>query len=477
MNRQIKILLAVLVICLVGVAVNLTWVQIFGAEKIQDNAFNKRRLVQEYAIQRGDIISADGQVVARSVDTGTEYRYQRDYPMGGLFADVTGYDSWRYGRMGLEKKYNKELIGEGSKLTVRSLGNKLLGASKKGNSLVLTVDSRVQRTATESLGDGKGAVVALDPKTGAVLAMVTSPTYDPNVAVPKSGRDAEREWRALNADPNRPLFDRCTSGLYPPGSSFKVVTAAAALDTGVVNPESPFECNGRFHMPQFGNHTIPDFNRRAHGHLTFTRALTVSCNVTFAQVGVRLGAEALVRYAELFGFNNVIPFDLPVEVSRIEPANRMDMLALASSSFGQAQDLATPLQMAMVAATVANEGVSKKPYLVDEIQDYNGKIIEQFGTQSWRKVIDRDTADTLTRLMVNVVKEGTGTAAQIEGVQVAGKTGTAEVENGEPHAWFICFAPAHDPKVAVAVVLEHGGEGGRTAAPIARDVLEKALSL
>ncbi|MBU4301975.1 MAG: hypothetical protein KKE56_04345 [Actinobacteria bacterium] len=473
MNRPIKVLLIIFIICLMAVVANLSWIQIFGAEGIEENAFNKRRLVEEYAIQRGDILSADRQVIARSVDTGTEYQYQREYPLGPLFADVTGYDSWRYGRSGLEKTYNKELLGSGSALTLRSLANKLLGASKKGDSLVLTVDSRLQATATEALAGRKGAVVALDPKTGAVLAMVTAPTYNPNVTVPFQS-DGTAAWDALVADPNQPLLDRCTSGLYPPGSSFKVVVAAAALDSGVVDPETPYNCTGELLVHGF---TIHDFGGKSHGNITFADALVVSCNNTFAQTGLSLGAPSLVQYAELFGFNEIIPFNLPVALSRIQEAESMDPVALASSSVGQAEVLATPLEMAMVAAAVANGGVVMEPYLVEEIQDYNGKIIEQFGPHKWQEATDRATASTLTRMMVEVVEKGTGTAARIPGVEVAGKTGTAEVKGVESHAWFICFAPALDPEVAVAVIIENGGEGGKAAAPVAREVLQKALSL
>ncbi len=472
MNRQIKVLLAVFVICLLGITVNLAWVQIFGAEDIQGNAYNKRRLIEEYAIQRGDIISADGQTLARSVDSGTEYRWQREYPQGALFADVTGYDSWRYGRSGLEETFNDELLGKGTNLNLRTLGNRLLGTSKKGNSLKLTVNNQLQRVATDSLGGRKGAVVALDPKTGAVLAMVTHPTFDPNVTVPMDGRDTTAAWEALNADPGRPLFNRPTSGLYPPGSSFKVVVAAAALDVGVVTPETVFDCAGKLVVQGY---TIYDFARKSHGDLTFAEALVVSCNITFAQVGLRLGAEALVQYAEEFGFNKPMPFDLPTEASKIQSADTMDQVALAAASFGQGQDLATPLQMAQVAAAIANGGVLLRPFLVDEIRDYNNKIIEQFGPSRLAEVVSPRTAETLTDIMVDVVDDGTGTAAQIDGVKVAGKTGTAEVEGQEPHAWFICFAPADDPVIAIAVIVENGGEGGRTAAPIARDVLEQAL--
>jgi penicillin-binding protein A len=471
-NRQIKVLLAVFVILMLGITVNLAWVQIFGAEDIQGNAYNKRRLIEEYAIQRGDIISADGQTLARSVDSGTEYKWQREYPQGALFADVTGYDSWKYGRSGLEKSFNDELLGQGTNLNLRTLGNKLLGTSKKGNSLKLTVNNQLQRVATESLGGRKGAVVALDPKTGAVLAMVTHPTFDPNVTVPMDGRDTAPAWEALNADPGQPLFNRPTSGLYPPGSSFKVVVAAAALDVGVVTPETVFECTGKLVVQGY---PIYDFARKSHGDLTFAEALVVSCNITFAQVGLRLGAETLVQYAEEFGFNKPIPFDLPTAASKIQSADTMDQVALAAASFGQGQDLATPLQMAQVAAAIANGGVLMRPLLVDEIRDYNNKIIEQIGPSRLAEVVSPQTAATLTDIMVDVVDKGTGTAAQIDGVKVAGKTGTAEVEGQDPHAWFICFAPADDPVIAIAVVVENGGEGGRTAAPIARDILEEAL--
>jgi len=469
-----KILLAVFIACLLAVAVNLTWIQIFGAEHISENAYNKRRLVDEYSVLRGDIMTEDGEVVAKSVDTGEQYRYQREYPAGDVYSCVTGYDSWRYGRSGLEKKFNKELLGQGSPQSFKSLASKLVGSSKKGDSLVLTVDSRLQRAATDALGEQRGSVVAMDPKTGAVLALVSYPTFDPNVTVPLEGRNTEEEWTALNADPESPLINRATTGLYPPGSSFKVVTSAAALSLGVVHLASPFDCKGRLVVQGF---TIYDFNRRGHGLLDFERALIVSCNVTFSQVGLRLGAEALVRYAELFGFNTVIPFELPVAKSHIQSAGSMDKVALASSAIGQAQDLATPLQMALVASGVANGGALMQPYLVDEVRDYNGKIIRQFSPKLWGRVTSRETAHTLTDIMVKVVEEGTGIRARINGVDVAGKTGTAEIEGKEPDAWFIGFAPAYDPKVAVAVLLEQGGEGGVTAAPIARQVIEEALSL
>jgi len=473
-NKQIKVLAVVFMVLLLAIVVNLSWVQVFGSDKIASNGFNKRRLVEQYGIQRGDIISADGQVAARSVDTGTEYRYQRVYPLGPLFGELTGYDSWRYGRTGLENKYNNDLLGTGGALTLRSLGNRLLGAHKRGNSVVMTSDSRLQRTASEALGGNIGAVVAMDPSTGKVLAMVTSPTFDPNVAVPGKANNTQAQWDALNADPNRPLFNRATSGLYPPGSSFKVVTGAAALDQGVVTPSSPYQDTGKFVVDGY---PIYNFNHKTFGNVTFQQALVVSSNIAFAQIGLMLGAPALVQYSELFGFNHLTGFDLPTAISHIQPANSMNKVELASASFGQGQDLATPLQMAMVASTIANGGVLMQPYLVDQVRDYNGKVIQQNQPRQLRRVVDAATAQTLTDIMVQVVAKGTGTAARIDGVEVAGKTGTAEVAGGEPQAWFICFAPARNPKIAVAVVVEHGGEGGVAAAPIARKVMQQALQL
>ncbi|HEY5531313.1 MAG TPA: penicillin-binding transpeptidase domain-containing protein [Candidatus Anoxymicrobiaceae bacterium] len=476
MNRQIKILLIVFIVCLVAVGANLFYIQIIGAEKLQSNAYNKRHLVEEYAIQRGDILTKDSQRLAYSEDTGEVYRWQRVYPYGPLFADITGYDSWKYGRTGLESTYNNQLLGKASAQSFRSLGDMLLGSERRGDSVVLTVDSRLQKAASDALGNRKGAVVALDPSTGGILAMVTSPTFDPNATVPTKGRDTSAAWAALNADPNQPLFNRPTSGLYPPGSSFKTVVAAAALDLGVVTPASVYKCAGKLLVHGY---PIYDFNKKTHGSLTFAQALVVSCNITFAQVGLQLGAQALVDYAERFGFNSAIPFDLPTEASKILNATAMasDPVQLATASFGQGQDLATPLQMAMVAATVANKGKMMKPHLVSEVQDYNAKIVEQFNPKQLSAVIKEDTAQTLTDMMVKVVEDGTGTAAQIDGVSVAGKTGTAEVAGAEPHAWFICFAPSDQPSLAIAVIVENGGEGGVTAAPIARKVMQKAREI
>lgn len=474
MNKHIKNLLTLFVILFLVLVANLSRIQIFGADELKNHSANKRRMVDEYAIEKGEILSADGKVLARSVDTGSTYRYQREYPMGDLFENLVGYDSWRHGKTGLEEKYNQELLGRGKRQTIESLSSQLLGRRGKGNSLVLTVDSRLQAKAAEALGNRKGAVVALEPLTGAVLAMVTSPRFDSNGLVPIGGRDTQAYMNVLNADERHPFIDRSRMGLYPPGSSFKVVTAAAALDQSVFSADSSFDCKGKLGVHGY---TIHEFGDKAHGHVSFSEALVVSCNVAFAQIGISLGAHALGDYARLFGFGRTIPFDLPVKESSFGNPDEMDEVAVAASSIGQARVVATPLEMALVAEAVSSGGELTKPYLVQEIRDSNGKILQETSPTPLGTAIGEGTAETLTEMMVEVVEKGTGRAARIGGVSIAGKTGTAEVAGAKPHSWFICFAPVPNPEIAVAVLVENGGEGGKTAAPIAREVLLEALSL
>ncbi len=474
MDRSLKILFGVFTALFLILIVNLSNLQFFSSEGISSNQNNKRHLLKDYSIERGAIYTADGVEIARTVDTGSEYRFQREYPQGWLYSNITGYDSWRYGRSGLEKTFNRELLGQAKEYSLRNFVNRLFGGVKRGYSLVLTIDSRIQQAAANALGNQRGAVVAIRPSTGEILAMVTSPRFDPNVTVPLGGRDTETPWRALNADENKPLIDRCTMGLYPPGSSFKVVIAAAALETGLVAPDTFFECRGS--LPVYG-YTIRDFGGKAHGKIDFRKALEVSCNVTFASVGVKLGGATVVRYAEKFGLNKDVEFDLPVAKSTIPESGSMDPVEVASSSIGQGRVLVTPMQMALIAAAIANGGTVPRPYIVREIQEYSGKVVEQFRPSLYEEAIGHKVADTLTRMMVRVVRQGTGTATRISGVEVAGKTGTAEtgVKKANPHSWFICFAPADKPQVALAVIVENGGEGGKTAAPIARRVLLEAL--
>lgn len=470
MNRQIKIVFTMFIMAFLAVGANIFYIQLIDAENLEKNAFNKRRLVEEYAIQRGDIVTDDQVVIATSEDTGTEYRWQRRYPLGAAFSCITGYDSWKYGRWGLEATCNNELLGKDTDISIRSLGNMLFGTEERGNSIRITVNSRLQQVANDALAGVRGAVVALDPATGAVLAMASGPGYDPNVAVTGTGE----QWEAITDDrENSPLFNRATQGLYPPGSAFKPVVAGAALDMGLVNRETTFSCGGKYIV---NGYPIYDFNKANHGEISFLQAMVKSCNITFAQVGGIVGAEALTDYAERFGFNAAVPFDLQTATSSIASTDRMtvDPVELATASFGQGDDLASPLQMALVAATIANGGVAMKPYLVEEVRDYNGKIVKQVKVERMETVLSAEAAQALVEMMKQVVENGTGTGAAVKGLGVAGKTGTAEVAGAPSHSWFICFAPTAEPGIAIAVIVENGGQGGEVAAPIARRLLLEA---
>ncbi|MGH2733779.1 MAG: peptidoglycan D,D-transpeptidase FtsI family protein [Actinomycetota bacterium] len=479
MNRQVRSVGYALLI-LFGVAfLRLNWIQVVRAEQLANHPENVRVLLREHAVERGAILSADGdKTLAESKPTpDEELKYLRIYPTGPLFAHVVGYYSIVYGRDRLERTYTKALTGRGGVLSMQDLGDRLLGKEEEGDTLVLSIDSRVQEVATRALGSRKGAVVALDPINGEVLALVSSPSFDPN---PLSGHDRTKmreRWEALQADPNKALLNRATSQSYPPGSTFKVVTAAAALehDLGVDISFPPV----REYRPPQTDRSIRNFGGRSCGG-DMADAMQVSCNVYFARLGVELPRGALGETAREFGFGEVPPIDIRAAASRMPTEDRLRSPAfVAQSSIGQFDVSATPLQMAMVAAGIAHDGKIMTPRIVKEVLDARGALVRQTEAKLWREAITPRTAAVVKDLMVSVVESGTGTAARISGIQVAGKTGTAQTQEGQaPHAWFISFAPADSPRVAVAVVVEGGGDlgneatGGRVAAPIARQVLE-----
>jgi len=459
--RRLFLLFALLFVALV---VQLTYVQVWAAADLNTHPANTRAIEAEMRVERGAILSADGGKLAVSKKEG-EY-YLREYPQGDLVSPWLGYNNLRYGRAGVERVYNPELSGQTGLLSLTSYWDKILGRTHQGADLVLTVNLRVQRAAAEALGERKGAVVALDPRTGAVLAMVSYPRYDPN--------RLEKTWADLNSDENRPLLNRPSQGLYPPGSVFKIVVAAAALETGVVTPDTEFEDTGSVTA---GGFVVNNYGGRVYGKHDFSDAFASSINTTFAKVGVKVGAESLAAYASAFGFGRESPWPLGGAASLFPAPGDLDKAHVAQVSYGQGEVLATPLEMALVAAAVANGGTIMKPYLVSKVLSPSGGVLEETSPAVWARPISPDTANTLRELMVAVVNRGTGTRAALAGVQVAGKTGTAEVASGEPHAWFVGFAPAEAPQVAVAVLVENGGAGGTTAAPIARQVLAAALGL
>ena len=485
MNRQIVKLFAFIVV-LFGVLVGFTsWWSVFDAEALKEKDANKRPLLEQQQVPRGRILAADGTVIAKSVPKGkgSARRYVRRYPEGPLFGHPIGYSFVQFGDSEFEQFHNKELVGEGSEFS--SIVDELLGERQEGNDIVTNIDTDAQRLALSELGEaGFGAVVAIEPSTGAVKVMASNAPLDPN-RVP-----FDFEQLSQN-EIERPLVNRATQGLYPPGSTFKVVTAAAGLDSGAITPESTINAPGSLEVE--GTPLQNDFNQDF-GSIGLDTALTNSVNTWFGQLGQELGNDTLFQYMERFGFNATPAIDLPedeVEESGVwdiennELLTASDPVDLARLAIGQERLLTTPLQMAQVAAAVANGGKLMKPQIWNRVIDPDGRVTETMDPSVYSEPISEETAAELTTAMEGVVNEGTGTNAAISGVPVAGKTGTAETPGNkacgggvdENQAWFIGFAPADDPRIAIAASVECTEQfGGDVAAPIFRDVAEAILN-
>ena len=470
MNRPVLRLYG-LVVVLFGVLVVFTsrWT-VFEAEALRDNKLNRRELLQEQRIRRGTIRSADGEVLARAVPEQGE-TFGRRYPTAALFAHAIGYSYTTIGRAGLERSRNDELTGRRTELV--SALESILGRSEEGDDVRTTLDARAQLVAANALraSGHKGALVALDVKSGGVLALASEPSYDPN------GLGDAATFARLNRDEeNAPLVNRATQNGYPPGSTMKVVTAAAALDSGRYEPGS--QVDGTNGKPISGV-PLNNFGGESFGAIDLTFALTNSVNTVWAEVGEKLGGRTMQRYMERFGFYAEPPMDYPDEqmsASGVRKRGRLapmtdDAVDVGRVAIGQGDLFATPLQMASVAQTIGNGGVRLEPHIMAKSVDPDGRTVEEVEPQQAAQVISRQTARDLTLMMKQVVREGTGTAAALEGVEVAGKTGTAELNNsGLNQPWFMCFTP----EVAVAITLERvqGGTGGVDAAPIAKAVLQ-----
>ena len=475
MNRAMSKVFIITVVLFVALVVNLTWIMGVRAQWFQDRPENKRSIAKEMKIKRGDILGYDGTVIA-----GTERRsgyYYRDYPSGTIAPQLIGYDSVQYGRSGAEAQYNDVLTGQSTDLGVQNWVDKLLGRRPKGADLKLTLVPGVQKVAQQQLQGQKGAIVVLDPKTGALIASASAPTFDP--------ANLEDQWARLSKDAAAPLLNRPTQGLYVPGSSFKVVTASGALDHGKVTPDTEFVDTGTYVV--FGG-KVTNYGGEVFGPNDFTTAMTLSINTTFAKVGNLLGKKRLIGAAQQYGFYQTPPIPLPV--GEVVPSGRynrrgkllaptafMDPLDVAWAACGQEQLLATPLQMALVAGGVASGGRVMKPYYVQEVVSADGTVVRKTQPEQWRAATEAATASALNTMMQNVVNAGTATNAALQGIQVAGKTGTAEKGDGSNLAWFIGFAPADDPQVAIAVVIEDTqSTGGEAAAPLAAAVMKTALA-
>jgi penicillin-binding protein A len=484
-NRQIVKLFGFIVV-LFGVLVGFTsyW-SVFDAEALKEKDANKRPLLEQQQIPRGRILAADGTVIAKSVPKGRgdAKRYVRRYPEGALFGHPIGYSFVQFGDTEFEQFHNEELIGEDSEF--ESIADELLGHRQEGNDIVTNIDADAQRLALAELQEvGFGAVVAIEPSTGAVKVMASNAPFDPNRVA------ADFEQLGQN-EIETPLVNRATQGRYPPGSTFKVVTAAAGLDSGLITPDTPIDAPGSLVVE--GTPLENDFGLDFFG-ATLDTALTNSVNTWFGQLGQDLGNETLFRYMERFGFNATPAIDLPddevlesgvLDFERNELLNASDPVDLARLAIGQERLLATPLQMTQVAAAVANGGKLMKPQIWKRVIDPDGRVTEELDPSVYSEPISEETADQLTTAMEGVVREGTGTNAAIPGVAVAGKTGTAETPGNkacgggenENQAWFIGFAPADDPQIAIAASVECTEQfGGDVAAPIFRDVAEAILN-
>jgi peptidoglycan glycosyltransferase len=473
MNAAIaRVFVVFLVLFAVLVAFTSKWT-VFGAEGLRDNPKNRRELLEDQKVRRGLIRAGDESVLARSIKQPDD-SYVRSYPQGRLFSHAVGYNFVRQGRAGLERYYDDDLSGRSSDFG--SLIDRLSGAQKEGDNLITSLNPAAQRVALQQLGGRKGAVVALNPRTGAVEVMASVPGYDPNAI------KNEAAFEALNRENDAPLLNRNTQSGYPPGSTFKVVTAIAAIDSGQYTPES--RVSGR-NGKVISGVPLNNDGGESFGDITLTDALTHSVNTVFGEVGEKVGRLTMKKYMDRLGFGRPVEVDLPRDERASSGERRGGRIIPPTSRFvdvgrmaiGQDRLTVTPLQMAMVAASVANGGKLMKPHIGDRIVDRDGRTVRRIEPEEMSQVMSPKTATEVGAMMAQVVKEGTGTAAALEGIDVAGKTGTAEVDHGCPNQlWFIAFAPAQDPQVAIAVTVECGtGFGGTVAAPIAKAVMQELL--
>lgn len=480
MNAQIRRVGIVLMALFVALFAQLNYLQVIRASDYANDPRNTRTAVRDFSNARGQIVAADGVVVARSVPTGGAFERLRQYPEGELFAHVTGFFSFTFGASGVERRYNEQLAGRN--LGIASLKDVLVDRTVTGD-VFLTVPKGLQQLAREALGNKKGAVVALDATSGAVLALWSFPSYDPNALSAHDQKSVQSAWELLNANPDRPMTARTYQRTYPPGSTFKVITSAATLERRPELATKDYPRLKTLDLPTT-NRDLPNFGGGTCGGM-LPDLLRVSCNTGFGQMGIDLGAEALVSEARDFGFDARPPLDLTAvreaAIPDVEAFDR-DIPALAQSAIGQRDVRATPLEMALIAAAVTNGGVIMQPHVLNEVHDSDGNVVRRAEPEPWRTATTPDVATQLRDLMINVVERGTGTRARVPGAIVGGKTGTAQTEGDNAHAWFIGFGEANGKKVAVAVIVESQpgvseATGGRVAAPIAQRVLKAALGV
>ena len=483
--RRIALMVMALVVLLLA---NATVTQVFRADALRSDPRNQRVLLDEYSRQRGQI-TASGQLLAYSVSTNGRYRFLRVYPDPSAYAPVTGFYSLRFSSTGLERAEDPVLNGSDERLFGRRLADFFTGRDPRGGNVGTTIVPRVQQAAWNAMQDGcnggpcKGSVVALDPASGKILAMVSAPSYDPNLLASHDVEAQGGTWAQLRDDPNSPLTNRAISERYPPGSTFKVITTAAALQAGITDGE-PLTAAPQIPLPD-STATLENYGGTPGGDAPtapLREAFARSCNTAFVQLGIRVGGDAIRNAADAFGFDTT-PAPIPLQVAESTVGPMSDAAAVGMSSMGQKDVAVTPLQNAMVAAAVANGGVLMQPYLVDRLEGPDLADISTTAPSELRRAVSAQVAAKLTDLMIGAEKF-TQQKGAIPGVQIASKTGTAEhgtdPRNTPPHAWYIAFAPAQNPKVAVAVLIENGGDrlaatGGALAAPIGRATMAAVL--
>lgn len=495
-DRSMRHVLLVLLACFSVLFVQLNRVQLFGARDLRDNPENTRTIQRDFARPRGLITTADHVVVARSVPSTGPFEFEREYPEGELFAHLTGYLSFNVGATGVERSYNDELVGRTPSLQLGGL-SQLLSDTDATGEVVLSVRHDLQAVAREALGDNRGSVVMLDPKTGDVLAMWSNPSYDPNLLSNPNGSEANAAYVSLLEDEANPLRASGYRDIYFPGSTFKLVTASAGLTSNVVTLTSPvFDVESSYVAP-LTSHAIANFGGLSCGG-NLLELLTRSCNAGFARLGAELlGPTRLVEQAQAFGFNAVPPIDLPSAVPSRFPTDYGELVrspsleipagvyedtpSLAQAAIGQFDVAATPLQMALVGAAIANDGVLMEPRVVAEIRDIKGNVVDEVNPVVWLESISTFVASDMRTAMVTVVEEGTGSSVKIDGLVVGAKTGTAQLGTvpAKSHAWMVAFAGADvdSPEVVVAVLVEANDAnpdqtGGRVAGPIVRQMLD-----
>lgn len=477
--RNVVIAMLGLFVVLIG---NITYVQYVDADSLRNNPSNARVLLSEYDHPRGNI-TAGTRTIATSKATNDRLKYLRTYPEGQIFSPVTGIYSLVYGATGLEHAENDVLAGTDDRLALSRLSDLFTGRTPKGGNVVTTIDPKAQQVAYQAMAKQKGAVVALDPRTGAILTMMSRPSFDPNRLTSHDPPEIRKSYKQLLNSPEDPLLNRAISQTYPPGSVFKTVIATAALKAGK-QPDQRIPAPTTLQLPE-STHVLHNFGGESCGDGrtdTLIDALTISCNTAFAQLGMNLGDQTIREQASEFGIDDK-GFQMPLTVAGSSVGDMPSQAAVALSSIGQQDVRITPMQGAMIAAAVANQGTLMQPYLVKQIQASNFSVVDTTDPKVMSQPMSPDIAQQLTTMMQSVVDRGTGTAAQIPGVKVAGKTGTADNAPGKPpHAWFIGFAPANDPTVAVAVLIEHGGvagnetTGGQAAGPVAKAVMQAILA-